>query len=538
MPVAIYARISSDRSKEASQTSRQIDLCHLEAERLGVTIYENHDPALGGYRGAFHDEVSAYSGKRRPAWDEVERLALTGQIDGILAYAQDRIHRRAVEMLSFIGAVNNAGHGLMLHFVRGTDLDFRSAQGRLVAGVLSVFAGAEVEQLTQRVVDEKAESAEAGRWHGGRPPLGYHLVPDDNGKLALKKHPVTAPAISRVVAGYLEGKSLTTLLQDFREQTGLKTGYASLKYSLITPSIAGQRMHLPVAKRKGRSVHELYTTPYVLEHEAEFYPAQWEPIISLQQWRLLRDKLVNGADRKRGKRPSKSLLAGLVYCASCGGRMGYDGTAFNRPGDPESGVKRYGTYRCARSNGGCGRMQIGGRLLEPFIETEALKVLSRAVSGKNYESLKMNADRVVALETEMQRVEDSLVDLYNDFKEGQSMRQRVYERLRSEREHRLTELENELTQLRVTGAAESQLLAATELYATYDVNQRRAILQQVITRIEVRSIPQAAGARNILQARRLSVTWSIDDRKVVTYGATNHRGEAVLTARKPHDWDG
>jgi hypothetical protein len=67
-------------------------------------------------------------------------------------------------------------------------------------------------------------------------------------------------------------------------------------------------MHFPTAKRAGRTVHELYTTPRLLEEEAMFYPAKWEPIISIDTWHDFRNKLINSEDRTPGKKPVKSLF--------------------------------------------------------------------------------------------------------------------------------------------------------------------------------------------------------------------------------------
>ncbi len=55
---AIYARISQDRTGEGLGVQRQIDDCRLEAARRGWTVAEEY----------VDDDVSAYSGKQRPAY--------------------------------------------------------------------------------------------------------------------------------------------------------------------------------------------------------------------------------------------------------------------------------------------------------------------------------------------------------------------------------------------------------------------------------------------------------------------------------------
>jgi DNA invertase Pin-like site-specific DNA recombinase len=557
MPVAIYARISSDRDSPDSSTQRQIDLCVEElAKRPGLTLYPNTsaDPKLGGYRQAFHDDgISAYSGKHRPAWAAVEALALEGKIDGIIAYSPDRIHRRTLDMLTFIGAVDKAGHGMTLHFHRGNDQDFQSAQGRLVASILAVFAGAEVDQLTQRIVDQKAKAAESGHWNGGRAPLGYHAVrptkievnsdgkevevEDEKAKLILVKHPVVAPALEQAINDYLSGKSLITCLEDFRSATGLTTEYTSFKYSLLSPSISGQRMHFPTALRKGRTVHKLYTTPKLLEENAEFYPAKWEAIISADKWRLLRDKMVNNPTNTstRGKKPVKSMLAGLIFCSDCGAKMGNDGTSYKIKGDPTSGIKHYPTYRCSKSNRGCGKMQIGARLVDPFIAAEFKIVLGKLAQNNSFVPVKVGEQKIIEIENAIAEIDRVRAEDYDRLRRGVINEAEYVEYSADGKRHR-AELENELSELRLANAAQSQIMDAEELFDSFDPSQKRAMLSMLIQRIEIRKVPMRGGARNVLDERRISVLWDMGGGRW-TYGGEDAQGRKRLLGEKPADWD-
>ena len=88
----IYARISSDREGDGLACCRQIEDCKRLAERKGWRIVEQY----------VDDDVSAWSGRRRPEYvrslDDLE----AGAINGLLVYDLDRLHRQPSELEAFI----------------------------------------------------------------------------------------------------------------------------------------------------------------------------------------------------------------------------------------------------------------------------------------------------------------------------------------------------------------------------------------------------------------------------------------------------
>ncbi|WP_255499967.1 recombinase family protein [Actinotalea sp. JY-7885] len=61
--VAVYARISQDRSGEELGVRRQLADCRVEAQRRGWAVAEEY----------VDDDLSAYSGKKRPAYERMLR---------------------------------------------------------------------------------------------------------------------------------------------------------------------------------------------------------------------------------------------------------------------------------------------------------------------------------------------------------------------------------------------------------------------------------------------------------------------------------
>src|SRR5215475_12008145 len=89
---AVYARISSDRDGDGLGVARQMDDCARLAERKGWQV-------AGFY---VDDDVSAWSGKRRPEYARMLADLEAGAINGLLVYDLDRLHRQPSELETFI----------------------------------------------------------------------------------------------------------------------------------------------------------------------------------------------------------------------------------------------------------------------------------------------------------------------------------------------------------------------------------------------------------------------------------------------------
>ena len=82
LPVAIYARISQDRSDEARKgVDRQVQECVARADDLGWTVADI-------YRD---NDASAYSGKRRPEYQRMLDDVRSGEVRAIIAWHPDRL---------------------------------------------------------------------------------------------------------------------------------------------------------------------------------------------------------------------------------------------------------------------------------------------------------------------------------------------------------------------------------------------------------------------------------------------------------------
>ena len=96
---AIYARISSDRDGDHLGVNRQVEDCERLIARKGWEVAERY----------VDDDVSAYSGKVRPAYRRMLDDVGGGFLDAVVVWDADRLHRQPKELEEFFEVCKEAG---------------------------------------------------------------------------------------------------------------------------------------------------------------------------------------------------------------------------------------------------------------------------------------------------------------------------------------------------------------------------------------------------------------------------------------------
>jgi DNA invertase Pin-like site-specific DNA recombinase len=337
----IYVRISQDRGGAGLGVQRQEQDCRALCERRGWDVVDVY----------VDDDVSAYSGKPRPAWRRLLADIDAGGITGIVCWHVDRLTRTPRELEDVISHAEQ--RGLELATVSG-DVDLATPTGRMVARMLGAAARHESEHKAERQRRERRQAAERGAIAGGgMHPYGYRRVLEEYGprradgtrarrvvrdELDDDQAAVIREAARRVLAG----ESLSSVCRDFASRD-ISTPYGGrltptkLRRILASARISGRREHTPRDTYKG-------TRPLLGEIVAT---AAWPAIISVEDSDRLR-AILSRPDR-RPAQPANGrtyLLSGLLRCALCGAGM---------TGRPKAGTPR---YVCPNMPGGhsCGRM--------------------------------------------------------------------------------------------------------------------------------------------------------------------------------------
>ena len=91
----LYARISEDRTGREAGVERQEAECRALAEAQGWVV----DTVL------IDNDISAFSGKRRPAYDQLLSAIDRGEVEAVVVWHPDRLYRRTADLTRLVDAI-------------------------------------------------------------------------------------------------------------------------------------------------------------------------------------------------------------------------------------------------------------------------------------------------------------------------------------------------------------------------------------------------------------------------------------------------
>lgn len=322
---AIYARISEDRAGAGLGVTRQVEDCRAEAERRGWDVAEVY----------VDDDISAYSGKVRPAYRRLLDDLADGTRDAVIVWHLDRLHRRPIELEDFANICTAAGAKVAtLH----GDVDFGTGDGLLVARIMAAVAANESDAKGRRVRRKMDELAATGAPHGGVRPFGYEAD-------KVTVNPAEAKVVKAIAERFLAGESLSSLTTWLNDQGVATAGKAevwrtsAVRQMLYSARISGQREH------RGEIVVQ----------------AAWPAIITPAQTARIRAKLDDPA-RRTNRTARRYLLTGMLRCHHCGTGLS---------SQPRSGVRRY-ICKTGQGLSGCGHTYVSAERVEELVAEAVL----------------------------------------------------------------------------------------------------------------------------------------------------------------------
>lgn len=460
LPAAIYCRISRDREGTSLGIERQEADCRALAARLGwkvAAVYTDND-------------ISAYSGKRRPGYDEMMKCVRAGQIRGVLAWHPDRLYRRLNALEEIVATVQE--YDVRIETVTAGNVDLSTVTGQMTARIVASVAQAEVEHARERITRKKRQAAEQGLYRGGRRPFGFK-------KDGMTLNEKEANVIREATKAVLAGRSLLAIARELQDagvvtSTGAKVTHIALREILTRPRNAG----LISRGSAGRVGFEILG------------PAAWPAIVDEEEWRACYAVLYDPSRRThRGTEP-KWLGSSTYRC----GYPGCDGTmrAAGKEDDKPSGRRRRQVYRCREGN----HLQITAVPTDDFVKRAVAELLrdprlATALATSERDALGTDRERrrvlVISREQTERDYDEDLIDA------------RRYKAKSEKIESEIAEIDGRLA-LGMQQAATNPVLLAPDPGAAFlnaPVDVQRAVLREVV-RVE------------ILPARKVGVAWTPD----------------------------
>jgi site-specific DNA recombinase len=386
LPAAIYCRISNDAKGRLLGVHRQEQACRRLAEQCGwseVEVYVDNN-------------VSAYSGEARPAYQRMLVDLAAGRISGVVAWDADRLHRSTRELEDFIDVVESTGAPVVM--VTSGHADFASATGRMHARMTGNIARYESEHKVERTTAGHASLAEAGRWKGGPRPYGYDVPRDNHGRSLRNGHLIVVPEEAAIVreaaARVLAGESIWRICTDLNARAiptskGTRWRTQTLRRILTNPTTVAKREY----------------------HGVIVADALWPPLLSVDDWQQLRFRIGHNRFPKHAASndpPARArtylLTGGIAICGKCGCNLHAHLTG--------AGAR---SYICASGpdKEGCGGVKCSAQALNALV-VEA--VLTR-YEHPDLRTADPNADTETA--TEADRLQKGAAEVAGLFANGQ-----------------------------------------------------------------------------------------------------------------------
>jgi DNA invertase Pin-like site-specific DNA recombinase len=305
MQAAVYLRQSKDQHGTGLAIARQREDCLKLCRERGWEPTEYVD-----------NDVSAFSGKKRPAYVQMLADIAAGNLDAVVAWDLDRLHRRPIELEHFMELADQ--HRLALATVSG-DTDLGTDNGRLFARIKGAVARAEGERKSARQKRAALQAVAQGRPAPGPRCFGY----ERDGMVVRESE---AKIVRQAYASLLAGTSLYGITREmnasgFTTPAGRPFKDNGVRFMLLNPRNAGLRAHL--GEIKG--------------------PAAWPAIVDRDTYEAAKALLTD--DERRTNRIGTArqwLLVGLMQCGRCN-----DGTTVRVTyRDYDKDGKRVRVYRC------------------------------------------------------------------------------------------------------------------------------------------------------------------------------------------------
>jgi DNA invertase Pin-like site-specific DNA recombinase len=435
---AIYTRISRDDQGDSAGVARQEEDCRDLCRRRGWQVAE-----------VFIDnDISAYSGRRRPGYERLKESMSGGMVDAVVAWAPERLQRSPRELEDFIDLVE--ARGIKVETVKAGTWDVSTSHGRLTARMLGAVSRNESERIGERVTRAHEQIRKEGRWLGAC-PYGMRRTAASG---VLEVDVQQAATVRFISDRIIKGDALTKIAAELNSsgslpRRGTAWTHTGILRLISSPALGG--------------LHEV---------DGECRPAAFSGPLTEDEWRMVQFAL---RSRPRGEtrrpRETLTLLGGIMQCQEHKQNVFGGGTDYSR------------TYSAAAP--GICHVTIGREPVDEFIRTVIVTRLLREDAVELLVAPESDGPSEVeaeALRLRRSEITDLVADGLIPISEARVQLQRIAERL------------NEYEFNVRSGPLNATVLADPQVaWDGWTMPQRRAAITALFESISVTHLAKAQG---------------------------------------------
>lgn len=309
--IALYIRVSTEEQAVNPEGSLK-----SQEQRLREAVdWRNKNSNFGELVGVYVDAGISAKDMNRPRLQEMLRSIRRKEIDLVMVTEISRLSRNMKDFLGMWEMIHDHGGSVMS---LREDFDTTTAAGEMLLFQIMNFAQFERKQTSERVTANMASRAGRGLYNGGPVPLGYKLIPDRQGYLAIDEE--HAATIKVVFDTFLREGTLTSTAKwlndnEFRAKKFMEGGGRRKRIGHFTID----NVHNILRNKAYAGIKA-----YLVKEETKEVPAVWEAIIDPVTFKRVGDLLSKNKSKLKPIMENSRhcyLLSGINYCKSCGDSM-------------------------------------------------------------------------------------------------------------------------------------------------------------------------------------------------------------------------
>jgi len=371
--VGLYIRVSTEEQAENPEGS-----IRNQEDRLRSAIQQrNLDGPFGEVAGVFIDRAKSGKDTNRAELQKLLTAIRKHEIDLVMVSELSRLSRSIKDFSGIWEMMQENGCGFLS--LREA-FDTTTAAGEMVLYTVANIAQFERRQVSERVSANIQARAARGLYNGGTVPLGYTLIPEKRGYLAINS--AQAEIVKAVFNAYPKQGSLSATAKwlnanGYRCERNTEGGGSRPRLG-----------HFMIQNVESILKNKAYIGVKNYKHKGETIEAKavWEPLIERDLFERIQKQLK--ANKGRLKPDSFKtypyLLSGFVVCGQCGGNL-----CGKSAHGCTSKVAYYEHSWLTRKNGcllkkafDCKPFRIGAKVLEPLVWEKIEEMLSRPEIGR------------------------------------------------------------------------------------------------------------------------------------------------------------